>query len=155
MDPTLGGRMVRAVRVGQYPPRRSLYREGSALQGRLAIPLAEIRQVIGRARARPVTPVYSELSGLLQVRLHEALSGQRDPAEALSRAARERRVRRLPVTMLSTQESKVSRLSDGKHTLMDISDRAGLEFDLIKEAADALAEQELLKEIGTGDEWPH
>jgi multiple sugar transport system substrate-binding protein len=81
----------RAEQAGQYPPRLSLYREGSALQGHLAIPLAEIRQVIGRARARPVTPVYSELSGLLQVRLHEALSGQRDPAEALSLAAGEMR----------------------------------------------------------------
>jgi len=81
----------RAVQVGQYPPRRSLYQEGSALQGRLAIPLAAIRQVIERARARPVTPIYSELSGLLQVRLHEALSGQRDPTTALSLAAREMR----------------------------------------------------------------
>jgi ABC-type glycerol-3-phosphate transport system substrate-binding protein len=81
----------RAARVGQYPPRRSLYQEGSALQGRLAIPLAAIRGVIERARSRPATPVYSELSGLLQVRLHEALSGQRDPGEALSLAAREMR----------------------------------------------------------------
>ena len=46
----------------------------------------------------------------------------------------------------------VLNLSDGKHTIMDISDRASLEFDLIKEAADALAEHELLKEIGAGDE---
>ena len=61
------------------------------LQGRLAIPLAAIRRMIERARPRPATPVYSELSGLLQVRLHEALSGQRDPAEALSLAAREMR----------------------------------------------------------------
>jgi hypothetical protein len=38
-----------------------------------------------------VSPVYSELSGLLQVRLHEALTGQRDPGEALSLAAREMR----------------------------------------------------------------
>jgi aminopeptidase-like protein len=35
---------------------------------------------------------------------------------------------------------------------MDISDRANLEFDLIKDAADALAEHELLKEIEAGDE---
>jgi multiple sugar transport system substrate-binding protein len=81
----------RAMQAGQYPPRRSLYLEGSALQGRLAIPLGAIRQVIERARSRPVTPIYSELSGLLQIRLHEALSGQRDPAEALSLAASEMR----------------------------------------------------------------
>jgi multiple sugar transport system substrate-binding protein len=81
----------RAVQVGQYPPRRSLYQEGSALRGRMAIPLVAIRRVIERARSRPVSPVYSELSGLLQIRLHEALTGQRDPGEALSLAAREMR----------------------------------------------------------------
>jgi multiple sugar transport system substrate-binding protein len=81
----------RAVQVGQYPPRRSLYEEDSGLRGRMAIPLIEIRRVIERARPRPVTPVYSELSGLLQIRLHEALTGQREPAEALSLAAREMR----------------------------------------------------------------
>ncbi len=81
----------RALRVGQYPARRSLYQDGSALQDQLAIPLPAIRRVIERARPRPVTPVYSELSGLLQVRLHEALSGQRDPGEALEMAAREMR----------------------------------------------------------------
>jgi multiple sugar transport system substrate-binding protein len=81
----------RAMQAGQYPPRRSLYQEGSALQRRLAIPLPAIRRVIARSRSRPVTPVYSELSGLLQIRLHEALSGQRDPAAALSLAASEMR----------------------------------------------------------------
>ena len=43
----------------------------------------------------------------------------------------------------------VLNFSDGKHTIMDISERAGLEFDLIKEAADALAEHGLLKENAT------
>jgi multiple sugar transport system substrate-binding protein len=81
----------RALQVGQYPARRSLYQDGSELQGRLSIPLAAIRRVIEHARPRPVTPVYSELSGLLQVRLHEALTGQRDPGEALRTAAREMR----------------------------------------------------------------
>jgi multiple sugar transport system substrate-binding protein len=42
---------------------------------------------------RPVTPVYSELSEILQVHLHRALSDQQRPAEALQEAARE--IRRL------------------------------------------------------------
>jgi aminopeptidase-like protein len=46
----------------------------------------------------------------------------------------------------------VLNLSDGNHTIMDISERAGLEFDLLKEAADTLVEHRLLKEIGTGNE---
>ncbi|MBI2867061.1 MAG: peptidase M28, partial [Chloroflexi bacterium] len=46
----------------------------------------------------------------------------------------------------------VLNLSDGDHTLLDIADRSGLEFGLIKEAADVLSEHALLKEhaVGTG-----
>jgi aminopeptidase-like protein len=40
----------------------------------------------------------------------------------------------------------VLNLSDGNHSLLDISDRSGLEFDIIKEAADILFEHDLLKE---------
>jgi aminopeptidase-like protein len=40
----------------------------------------------------------------------------------------------------------VLNLSDGCHTLLDIADRSGLRFDLIKSAADALAEHDLLRE---------
>jgi hypothetical protein len=39
-----------------------------------------------------VTPVYSELSEILQVRLHRALTGQQPPEVALRDAAREIRV---------------------------------------------------------------
>jgi aminopeptidase-like protein len=41
----------------------------------------------------------------------------------------------------------VLNLSDGKNSLMDISERAKLGFDLIKKAADTLAEHGLLKEF--------
>lgn len=41
----------------------------------------------------------------------------------------------------------VLNLSDGRNSLMDISERAKLGFDLIKEAADTLAEHGLLKEF--------
>ncbi len=40
----------------------------------------------------------------------------------------------------------VLNLSDGNHTLLDISDRSGLEFDLVKKAADTLLEYDLLKD---------
>jgi aminopeptidase-like protein len=42
----------------------------------------------------------------------------------------------------------VLNLSDGDNTLLDISDRSGIRFALIKEAADLLAKQGLLKECG-------
>jgi aminopeptidase-like protein len=40
----------------------------------------------------------------------------------------------------------VLNLSDGYHTLLDIADRCGLPFDIIKNAADALLTHNLLKE---------
>ena len=40
----------------------------------------------------------------------------------------------------------VLNLSDGRHTLLDIADRAGLEFELIKNAADILSKHDLLQE---------
>jgi multiple sugar transport system substrate-binding protein len=81
--------MLERVRLlGQYPPRRSLY-EDETLVGLLPIPPARARAIIDRAVARPVTPVYTQLSGLLQIRLHRALSGQQEPAAALADAAQE------------------------------------------------------------------
>jgi multiple sugar transport system substrate-binding protein len=82
--------LERARLLGQYPPRRSLY-EDETLIGVLPIPPARARAIIDRAVARPVTPVYTQLSGLLQIRLHRALSGQQQPAAALADAAQEMR----------------------------------------------------------------
>jgi ABC-type glycerol-3-phosphate transport system substrate-binding protein len=45
------------------------------------------RAVLERATPRPVTPIYSQLSDLLQVQLHRALTGQAAPAYALREAA--------------------------------------------------------------------
>jgi trehalose/maltose transport system substrate-binding protein len=51
--------------------------------------VAEARAVIERAVPRPVTPVYTQLSEILQVRLHRALTRQEEPGPALAEAARE------------------------------------------------------------------
>jgi multiple sugar transport system substrate-binding protein len=80
----------RARVLGQFPPRRSLY-SGDALAAALPMPPDQVRRIIEDAVPRPVTPVYTQLSQMLQIRLHEALSGQSEPAEALGRAAREMR----------------------------------------------------------------
>ena len=40
----------------------------------------------------------------------------------------------------------VLNLSDGRHSLLDIAERSGLEFDAVRAAADALVEHELLRE---------
>jgi multiple sugar transport system substrate-binding protein len=74
--------------AGQFPARRSLY-DSDALAEALPIPIDQVRSVLGAATSRPVTPVYAELSEILQVRLHRALSAQQQPAAALQDAARE------------------------------------------------------------------
>ena len=81
-------RMLERARVtGQFPARPALF-EDPRLREALAIPADQAGDVVRHARARPATPVYAQLSELLQVSLHRALSGQQPPAEALHDAAR-------------------------------------------------------------------
>lgn len=80
----------RAQVAGQYPSRPSLY-DDEAVRAALPIPASDARAIVARALPRPVTPVYSELSGILQVHLHRALTRQAEPREALESAAGEMR----------------------------------------------------------------
>jgi multiple sugar transport system substrate-binding protein len=80
--------LERAGVVGQFPTRTALY-DDPALADALAIPPAQARQIIEAAVPRPVTPVYTQLSEILQIQLHRALSRQVEPAAALARAAAE------------------------------------------------------------------
>jgi multiple sugar transport system substrate-binding protein len=82
--------LERARVVAQFPARRSLY-DDPALAEALPIPLTQVRAAIDAAVARPVTPVYTELSEILQVEVHRALSGQATPETALHRAAADMR----------------------------------------------------------------
>jgi len=82
--------LERAQLATQLPARRSLY-DTDALAEALPVPIDQVRQMFDAAIARPVTPVYSELSEILQVRIHRALSGQQTPTLALREAAREMR----------------------------------------------------------------
>ena len=53
----------------------------------LPVPPDDARRIIDKAIPRPVTPVYTELSGELQIHLHRALTDQERPDEALALAA--------------------------------------------------------------------
>jgi multiple sugar transport system substrate-binding protein len=78
--------LERARVAGQYPPRPTLY-DTPALAAVLPIAPHEARRIIERAVARPVTPVYTELSEILQIALHRALTDQQAPRAALADAA--------------------------------------------------------------------
>lgn len=80
--------LERAEAVGQFPTRPALY-ENPALSAALAVPPAQALAVIRHATQRPVTPVYTQLSGMLQIHLHRALTLQESPRAALDAAAGE------------------------------------------------------------------
>jgi ABC-type glycerol-3-phosphate transport system substrate-binding protein len=76
--------LERARLAGEYPARPALYDREEL---RFGAPPDQIRRMIEHAVPRPVTPVYAELSELLQVQLHRALTRQQEPAPALHEAA--------------------------------------------------------------------
>ena len=77
--------LERARVTGQLPARAALYAD-PGLAASLAIPPAQAREVIEHAVPRPVSPVYTQLSDILQVHLHRALTRQEQPAQALALA---------------------------------------------------------------------
>jgi len=78
----------RAEVVGQFPTRTALYEDPTLASG-LAIPPAMVRRIIEYAVPRPVTPIYTQLSEILQIHLHRALTRQAEPVAALARAQAE------------------------------------------------------------------
>ncbi|HEY8851537.1 MAG TPA: hypothetical protein VIM36_05095, partial [Gemmatimonadaceae bacterium] len=58
------------------------------LRTALAIPLDDAGRAIESATPRPVTPIYTELSEILQIELHRALVRQAEPQDALNSAAK-------------------------------------------------------------------
>lgn len=82
--------LERARVVGQYPSRLALY-ETPVLEAALGVPVADLRRIVARATPRPITPVYTELSEILQIQLHRALTHQAEPAAALTAAAAQMR----------------------------------------------------------------
>jgi multiple sugar transport system substrate-binding protein len=82
--------LERARVAGQFPARPALY-ETDELSEALGFDAAVARAIVERAVPRPITPLYSQLSEILQIRLHRALTRQQEPRAALAEAAREMR----------------------------------------------------------------
>ena len=79
--------MLDRSRLSGYPTRPALY-DDPRLAEILPIPVAMAKTIVEHAVPRPATPIYSQLSELLQIDLHRALSGQVPPDHALHDAAR-------------------------------------------------------------------
>jgi multiple sugar transport system substrate-binding protein len=79
----------RAQLLGELPPRPALYDAALAR----ALPLApdETRRAVDTAVPRPASPVYAQLSDVLQIQLHAVLSRQETAPVALARAAQQMR----------------------------------------------------------------
>jgi multiple sugar transport system substrate-binding protein len=77
----------RASAVGQYPTRPALY-DDPRLRAISVIPLDHAKRAIESATPRPVTPIYTEMSEILQIELHRALVRQAEPEAALNSAAK-------------------------------------------------------------------
>jgi multiple sugar transport system substrate-binding protein len=101
--------LERAAVVGQYPTRPALY-DDPRLASALPLPVGEARRAIESATPRPVIPIYSQLSELLQIQLHRALVRQATPEEALRTAASQMRtlVDRTKIRELMTAEREGS-----------------------------------------------
>lgn len=78
--------LERARVLGQLPARQRLYSDPE-LKDSLPIDPATARSIVARAVPRPVTPVYAELSEILQIQLHRVLTQQAQPAAGLREAA--------------------------------------------------------------------
>jgi len=65
--------------------------ESQELEDALRIVPADARRIIEHAVPRPATPIYSELSQILQIAVHRALTRQQEPRDALQRAATDMR----------------------------------------------------------------
>jgi multiple sugar transport system substrate-binding protein len=86
---TAPAQMLERARIaGQLPARRSVYAD-PRLAGALGVPPQQVLAIVEAATPRPVTPLWSELSEILQIHLHRALAGQSEPAAALHEAAGE------------------------------------------------------------------
>jgi multiple sugar transport system substrate-binding protein len=83
---------AKAIEEGRLPTRARLYDDPEVLAANPHF--GPLRDALVQARARPATPFYARLSGILQVQLSRALAGLAEPAAALAQA--QRLIARLP-----------------------------------------------------------
>lgn len=75
-----------AIKGGRLPTRKDVYQDEEVL--RFAPHYRDFYQVFISARPRPVSPYYSQISDLLQIELHQALTLRKTAEEALIDASK-------------------------------------------------------------------
>jgi ABC-type glycerol-3-phosphate transport system substrate-binding protein len=77
--------VYKAVHVSETPPMAEAYNDPRTIE---ANPLwADILDVFLNAEPRPISPFYAEISYEIQVAVHEVLTQQAEPEEALNNLA--------------------------------------------------------------------
>jgi multiple sugar transport system substrate-binding protein len=83
------GQRLNAIMGTHLPTRKKMYHDPGVLSKNPYF--ARFYDVFTGARPRPVTPFYSRISDIFQIRLHQAITGSKTPEEALKEAAEELR----------------------------------------------------------------
>ncbi|MBN1621413.1 MAG: ABC transporter substrate-binding protein [Endomicrobiales bacterium] len=78
--------MIYAVKGGRLPTRKSIYQDKDILD--FAPHYRDFYKVFVNARPRPRTPLYSQISDILQIELHKALTNQQSIDDALENSNR-------------------------------------------------------------------
>ncbi|MFL5578031.1 MAG: ABC transporter substrate-binding protein [Gemmatimonadaceae bacterium] len=86
---TAPAQLLERARMGGYFPTRPALYDDPRLATALSVPPAQARRAVESATPRPVTPIWTQLSEILQIHLHRALVRQTSPEDALRAAARE------------------------------------------------------------------
>ena len=79
--------LVLALHYARNPPRRAVYEDPRLVEAEPFI--ARLRDMVERARPRPVTPYYLLISDVLQSEFSAAIAGLRSPEVSLKRAQRQ------------------------------------------------------------------
>jgi multiple sugar transport system substrate-binding protein len=79
--------LVLAVSYARNPPRPAVYEDPRLREAEPFI--ASLREMVERAKPRPVTPYYNLIADVLQSEFSAAVAGLRSPEEALKRAQRQ------------------------------------------------------------------
>ncbi|WP_404454717.1 ABC transporter substrate-binding protein [Virgibacillus necropolis] len=76
------GQKITAIHGGRAPTLKALYDDPEVKEASALFANPEFKKVLENAVSRPVTPIYQEISDIMQIELSRALTGEQTPEEA-------------------------------------------------------------------------